>query len=83
MIQPINNYVQIEPEKTESIFSDSDTHDEIGIVVTVSPDSPVEPGMRVFFDSWRVSKYPKGDDTFYWLVPAENIKAYEVVKIEM
>lgn len=86
MIQPINNYVQIEPLVHEDfVQSEKTTYDEVGIVISVTrmmADSPrdygvLQKGMKVYFDSWTAAKFPNGDG-FYWLVPFANIKAYEI-----
>jgi len=79
MIRPINNHVQIEPCKQSTFMAtDKVVYDEVGIVVASSV-TLLNEGDRVYFDSWMASKFPKEGSTeeFYWLVPFENIKAYE------
>jgi hypothetical protein len=78
MIQPINNYILIEPLKSDSfIASEKDIYEEIGIVVN-SGDSGLFIGSRVYFDSYLAAKYPTGDGkTFFWLVRYEDIRATE------
>lgn len=93
MIIPLNNHIQIEPEKHEAfIASVNDTHEEIGKVIALPETTyavrnegtfeinkfPISVGDRVYFDSWMASKFPAGEGKFYWLVPFENIKAYEL-----
>lgn len=83
MIKPVNNSVLIEPlEHEEFISSSKSSYEEIGIVIDVDPplkDHPaVQKGNRVFFDSWLAAKFPKGEGEFYWLVPYDSIKAYEI-----
>ena len=92
---PLNNHIQIEPEKHEDfIASANTTYEEIGKVVALpaqisiegrryfSTDLSVKVGDRVYFDSWMAAKYPAGEGKFYWLVPFENIKAYEPISKE-
>lgn len=73
---PLNNYVQIEPEKHEGFVVPLDsTYDEIGIVLKVAEGvTQVKPGDRVYFDSWMAAKFPAGEGEHYWLVPYDNIK---------
>lgn len=79
---PLNGHVQIEPLKHEEfIASSKQTYEEIGIVVALPPlpngAIPLTIGDKVYFDSWLAAKYPNGNDGYYWLVPYENIRAYE------
>ncbi len=78
-MKPINGYVQIEPEEHKDfIASVNTTYDEIGMVIQVADDVPVlSNGDRVFFDSWMAAKFPAGEGKHYWLVPFDNVKAYE------
>lgn len=56
-----------------------------GIYENWSPDMmkqlpcwKINPGDKVFFDSWLAAKYPTGiDDEFIWLVPFKDIRAVE------
>jgi co-chaperonin GroES (HSP10) len=89
MIIPINGHMVIEPLKHEEFMASvKETYDEVGIVLVREQPldgTPTNPttyrncnvGDTVYFDSWMCSKFPKGDGTFYWIVPYENIKAYE------
>lgn len=82
---PLNNHVLIEPLEHEGFMAETkNTYDEIGIVVEpvmgLAPNdmlTSLSKGDKVYFDSWLASKYPKGDNTFYWLIPFSSIKAYE------
>lgn len=85
---PINGHIQIEPLKHESfISSQKESYEEIGIVISIASDlttftslisePKIKIGDKVFFDSWLAAKFPKNDEEFYWLVPYENIRAYE------
>lgn len=92
---PLNNYVQIEPQvKEDFISSSTESYNEIGKVIALpnqvaidgkryfSEDLSLKVGDRVYFDSWMASKYPDGRGGFYWLVPFDNIKAYEPISKE-
>lgn len=81
---PLNSHIQIEPEKHDDfIASATETYNEIGKVIAISYELqllalfPLQVGDRVYFDSWTASKFPAGEGKYYWLVPFENIKAYE------
>lgn len=76
---PINDYVQIEPVEHEDFMALSKTtYDEIGVVLQINRlNSAFKVGDKVYFDSWLASKYPKGNNEYYWLVKYEDIKAYE------
>lgn len=89
---PVNNHLLIEPvEHKEFMASERATYQEIGIVRAVaaslievrglSAKKPVEPGDKVYFDSWLAKKYPKegSRDEFYWLVKWEDVTAVEYV----
>lgn len=78
-MKPLNNYIQIEPEAHQDfIASVNSTYDEIGIVVSVADGvTQVFPGDRVYFDSWMAAKFPAGEGNHYWLVPFDNVKAFE------
>lgn len=80
MIRPLNGHVVIEPVLHDGFVSQiKTTYEEIGVVVILPSDyqGTIKPGDKVYFDSWMVAKFPKENDTFHWLVPYENIKAYE------
>ncbi len=88
MIKPINGHVLIEPLKHETfIASQRDTFEEVGIVLAVPElfeeialaECP-KVGDKVFFDSWKASKYPKLDGEngdYFWLVEILDIRAIE------
>ena len=81
MIIPINGHVVVEPVVHESfISSQKETYDEIGTVMVLpeeAKDTKISVGDKVYFDSWLAAKYPKNDTEFYWLVKADDIRAYE------
>lgn len=85
-IRPVNGHLLIEPVKHESfIASQSDTYQEIGVVVAVAVSAkdasnttrPLQAGDKVYFDSWLAAKYPKEGGDFYWLVKWEDVRAIE------
>lgn len=84
MLKPLNNYVQIEPQTREDFISSADTtYNEVGIVLEVAEGvTRVTKGDTVYFDSWMAAKFPAGEGKYYWLVPFENIKAYEQIPTE-
>lgn len=84
MIIPINGYIQIEPVEHEEFMATAQTtYDEVGVVVSTAYDGVIsfpprfDVGDKVYFDSWLASKYPKGNNEYYWLVKYEDIRAYE------
>jgi hypothetical protein len=83
-MKPLNNYVQIEPQVREDFIATPDsTYNEVGTVISVADGITVlSRGDVVYFDSWLASKYPAGEGKFYWLVPFNEIKAYEQVPKE-
>jgi NADPH:quinone reductase-like Zn-dependent oxidoreductase len=83
-MKPLNNYIQIEPEQHQDfIASVTPTYDEIGTVVQVADGVPtLQEGDKVYFDSWMAAKFPAGEGKYYWLVPYENVKAYEPISTE-
>lgn len=84
MLKPLNNYVQIEPQTREDFISSAETtYNEVGTVVEVAGGvTRVTKGDTVYFDSWMAAKYPDGRGGYYWLVPFDNIKAYEQIPTE-
>lgn len=97
-ISPVNGHLLIEPIKHEGfIATERESYEEIGVVVEVSQayigsyegkpqftrEFGVNPGDKVYFDSWLAKKYPKegGDrDDFFWLVKWEDVAAVEYVE---
>jgi co-chaperonin GroES (HSP10) len=79
MIKPVNGHILIEPVKHDTFIAyDRGTYEEIGIVIAVSdPAQEVKQGDKVFFDSWMAARYPKDDDSYYWLVKWSEIRAVE------
>jgi co-chaperonin GroES (HSP10) len=78
MIKPVNGHLLIEPLTHESfVASQKDQYDEIGTVVDrdLHLTGVIEPGDKVYFDSWLAAKYPKNDREFYWLVKWEDVRA--------
>lgn len=45
--------------------------------VNESNPFPVHYGDKVYFDSWLAAKYPKDENSFYWLVKWEDVRAIE------
>lgn len=83
MIQPVNGHLIIEPLVHESfITSSKETYDEVGIVLAFdnSVSMKVNVGYKVYFDSWLAAKFPK-DDTFFWLVKWEDVRAIEHAEV--
>lgn len=81
MIKPFNDFVLVEPVVHQSfVASQKETFDEVGLVID-SNATVLKAGMKVYFDSWTARKYPNPDnpDTFFWLVPLNEIAAYEEV----
>lgn len=75
-MRPLNNYVQIEPQKKEEFVSSVEvTYNEVGTVVEVADGVRLTKGDVVYFDSWLASKYPNGKGGYFWLVQFDNIKA--------
>lgn len=84
MIKPLNGFVQVEPQTREDFISSADTtYNEVGTVIAVADEiNSLRGGETVYFDSWMATKFPAGDGKYYWLVPFENIKAYEQIPTE-
>lgn len=77
MIHPINNHVLIKPIKSEGMFS-GNVYDEKGEVISAPIHiSGISQGQTIYFDSWMAAKYTDKDDNEFWLVPFENIRAFE------
>lgn len=87
MLKPLNKFIQIEPQSKEDFISSNETtYNEVGTVISIPDnlvntmgirDCPITKGDIVYFDSWMAAKFPAGEGKYYWLVPFENIKAYE------
>lgn len=43
----------------------------------VKPRLMIQKGDKVYFDSWLAAKFPKDQDTDYWLVKWEDVRAVE------
>lgn len=83
MLKPVNKHLLIEPIKHEAfIASQHETFQEIGKVLDIAadiyPDTPIEVGDHVYFDSWLAARFPgPTDDSFYWLVKYEDVRGYD------
>ena len=76
------------------VMEQKETYDEVGIVIDIdngiyngmptttstsgTVQFPISKSVKVYFDSWQASKFPKGNNEYYWLVPFDSIKAYEI-----
>lgn len=91
MIQPINRHLKIKPIAQKSLFENG-KYEEMGEVLgiphgingkDVIKSEKIAVGDKVFFDSWRCSKYPtgeqdeNGEEIFFWLVPCNDVRAIE------
>ncbi len=80
MLKPINNHILIEPiPHTEFISSLKETYEEIGLVIDADPNIPLalKAGDKVYFDAYLAAKFPKTEDTYYWLVKYEDVRAVD------
>lgn len=91
-MKPLNNNIQIEPQTREDFISSADTtYNEVGTVLALPENikevlgekcCPIDIGDTVYFDSWMAAKYPDGKGGLAWLIPFDNIKAYEPISKE-
>lgn len=79
---PINRHVEVEPiEENSVVATQSAVYEEKGKVLSCADDCDMawDVGDIVYFDAWLVAKYKSSDEKERWLVPEENIRAYESV----
>lgn len=79
---PVNKHIEIEPiEEKGHVFTQNNVYEEKGKVISCADDTELEwnAGEIVYFDSWLVAKYTDTNGKDRWLVPEENIRAYEQI----
>lgn len=81
---PINRHIEVEPlEEGGVVATQNSVFEEKGKILAIAHDiqffSEDEIGCIVFFDAYLVAKYKDSDGKERWLVPEENIRAYESV----
>lgn len=79
---PINQHLEVEPIEEQSfVASQNATFEEKGKVISIAGDcgffNEEEIGAIVYFDSWLVARYTDSAGKERWLVPEQNIRAYE------
>lgn len=75
-----NNYLKIEPLKTEQFMeTEKGQYDEMATVLDVAEGVSVPIGSIVLFDSFMAKKFPvRGElDKFHWFISMDEIVAYE------
>lgn len=79
---PIHKHVEVQPIEEDSIIAQNNTtFEEKGTVLSF--DTKCEyawnVGDIVYFDAWLIAKYFDSEGKERYLVPEENIRAYESI----
>lgn len=77
---PLNKHIEVQPIEEQSIIAQQNApYEEKGKVLSWALDCEYNwhEGTVVHFDSWLVARYTDSDGKERWLVPEENIRAYE------
>lgn len=73
MIEPLNNYVIIEPILRESVYEADAKYHEKGVV----KQGPLKLiGKTVYFKKWTAARYDEEAEPF-WLVPTDKLMAVD------
>lgn len=80
---PIHKHIEVEPIEEESVIAQNNTtFEEKGKILSFDEDEceyDWHVGDIVYFDAWLIAKYFDSEGKERYLVPEENIRAYEPI----